>query len=235
MTQNRYKLQAKGKERAELLIYGDIGTDVNAEESVDAKTVVKELSILKDRPIDVRINSIGGSVADGVAIHSALMRHGAPVNTYIDGVAYSIASLIAQAGRKRYMAENAMLMAHAPWADRVSGNAGRLRDIADQLDKTSESMVAAYIRPGGPNREKVIEWLYAKDSNHFFTAQEAKKEGLIDDITDGVNILAALRELEPRAIETEDLTVALGMIEEKLTQQPAAAGSTQEVLMDPKR
>ena len=94
---NRYSLQAKGASRAELRIYGDIGQAWDAEESNDAKSVVESLQKLSG-PIDVRINSFGGSVADGLAIFNALRRHQGSVTTHIDGVAYSIASLIAMAG-----------------------------------------------------------------------------------------------------------------------------------------
>ncbi|KAK0329192.1 hypothetical protein LTR94_037805, partial [Friedmanniomyces endolithicus] len=76
--------------------------------------------------LTVRINSYGGSVTDGIAIHNALKRHKATVTTVVDGIAASIASLIAMAGDTVEMAENAQIMIHAPWGWN-SGNSAAMR------------------------------------------------------------------------------------------------------------
>jgi ATP-dependent protease ClpP protease subunit len=125
-----YRINAKG-ERAELRIYGDIGESWDSEESNDAHTLAEKLDGLAG-PLDVRINSFGGSVADGLAIYNALSRYAGRVTAHIDGVAYSIASLIAMAGAEIRMASNAMLMVHAPWGMTV-GNAPEMREMADIL------------------------------------------------------------------------------------------------------
>ena len=69
-----YDVRARADGGAELLIYGDIGQSWDAEESNDAKTVVEKLQEMSG-DLDIRINSYGGSVADGVAIFNALRRH----------------------------------------------------------------------------------------------------------------------------------------------------------------
>ena len=99
---------------AEVFIYGDIGESYWAE-TVTAADFVKEIAALDVDQITVRINSVGGSVPDGLAIYNAIRRHKAQVTTAIDGMALSIASLIAMAGDTVEMADNAMLMIHAPW------------------------------------------------------------------------------------------------------------------------
>ncbi len=191
---SRYEIRAKGPARAELRIYGDIGQSWDAEESNDAKTVVEALGQLRG-DLDVRINSFGGSVADGLAIFNALRRYSGAVSTHIDGVAYSIASLIAMAGRSVAIAENAMLMVHAPWGAAI-GNAMELREMADILDKHAEAMLSSYLRDGGPDADTVRGWL-TDGQDHYFTAAEAVELGLADAISDAqptLQIAAMLRD-----------------------------------------
>src|SRR5690349_12923000 len=94
-----YTINAKaGDSRAEILIYDEIGPLNFWYPTVDAKSLVRELKDLDVEQIDVRINSPGGDVFDGHAIHNALERHPARVTTFVDGLAASIASVIALAG-----------------------------------------------------------------------------------------------------------------------------------------
>ncbi len=189
----RYEINAKGP-RAELRIYGDIGQSWDAEESNDAASVVKKLANMAT-DVDVRINSFGGSVADGLAIFNALRRHNGAVTTYIDGVAYSMASLIAMAGNEIKMASNALMMIHAPWGGAV-GNAADLREMADILDKHAEAMTGSYLREGGPDKATVSGWL-TDGEDHYFGAVDAADLGLVDTIIDPVeltDIAASLRD-----------------------------------------
>lgn len=189
---SKYAIKARG-DRAELMIYGDIGEDWWAEESNDAKTVVKKIAKLSG-PMDVRINSYGGVVADALAIYNALRRYKGEVTTYIDGIAYSAASMIAMAGENINMAANAMMMIHAPWGVAV-GNANELRVSAEILDKFSEAMVGSYTRGGEVDAGLVSDWL--QDGNdHYFSADEAVEAGLVDEVTDSIDIAAALRGVE---------------------------------------
>ena len=178
---------------AELRIYGDIGPDPWADESNDAKTVTAQLSGISG-PLTVRINSYGGAVADGLAIYNALRRHQGAVTVTVDGVAFSIASLIAMAGSVISMADNALMMVHAPWGGAV-GNAVELRNMADILDKYADAMAVAYTRIGGPAAETVRGWL-TDGQDHYFSAAEAIDLGLIDQIDQPAQLplAAALRD-----------------------------------------
>jgi len=195
---SRYQLvQAKaGPElRAELRIYGDIG-DWWDEESPDARSVVAELDQLAG-DVDVRINSFGGSVADGVAIYNALSRYSrGRVTTHIDGVAYSIASLIAMAGQRVVAASNSMLMIHAPWI-RISGNAVELRQAAEMLEKNASAMLSSYTRRAGVDAAQISAWL-TDGADHYLTAAEALQAGLIDAVSGSIELdtrmAASLRE-----------------------------------------
>lgn len=171
---------------AELWIYGDIGESWWAEESITAKSVVDKLAGLGSLPVVARINSFGGSVADGLAIHNALKRHPAGVTVKIDGIAASCASLIAMAGQEIEAADNAMLMVHAPWGMSI-GNAVDHRQAADVLDKFAEAMLTAYEPRAG---EVARAWL-TDGQDHWFTASEALDAGLVDKTTDALPIAAA--------------------------------------------
>ncbi len=188
---SRYEILSKGGQ-AELQIYGDIG-GWDEEQSVEAKSIVETLGNLQG-PLDVRINSFGGSVADGVAIYNALRRHDGEVTTHIDGVAYSIASLIAMAGNKVSMASNALMMIHAPWGMMV-GNAPELREQAEILDKYAEAQINCYTREGGPDRDTVRGWL-TDGEDHYFSALDAVELGLVDEVAESgelTQIAASLR------------------------------------------
>lgn len=187
---NWYRLQAKAGQQATLYIYGDIGNSWD-EESVTAARLVKDLAELDENVrLEVRINSFGGSVSDGLAIFNALLRHQGEVTTYNDGVALSIASLILQGGNERHAAANAQVMVHAPWGGAI-GNARDMRKMAEVLDGFADSMADAYTRKDGLSRDEVLALL--KDGkDHWYSAQEALAVGLIDAIDEPTRIAASV-------------------------------------------
>lgn len=168
----------------ELLIYGDIG-DSWWGESVTAQSVAQQLNDLPDTvaTINVRINSYGGSVADGLAIYNALKRHKAAKAVTVDGVAMSSASLIAMAGDTVSMPPTSLLMIHAPWGG-LYGNAKEMRQYADVLDTFSESMADAYVKKSGKSRDDVLA-LLTDGEDHYYTGDEAVAEGFADAIDSG--------------------------------------------------
>lgn len=187
-----YRIKAQANQSAEVLIYGDIGENWWGD-SVIAKEFIQEINALDVSSMAVRINSFGGSVSDGVAIFNALRRHKATVTTSIDGAAYSIASLIAMAGDIVEMAENAMLMVHAPWTG-LYGNAVDLRDAADMLDKMAEAMMSSYNRGGrGPSLAD-IEALLKDGADHWYTAAEAQAMGFVDEVVAAMPMAAAFKQ-----------------------------------------
>lgn len=182
-----YEIKAKGNKAAEINIYGDIGESWWGE-SITAKSFVTDLAALDVETLTVRINSYGGSVSDGIAIYNAIKRHKASTTVAIDGVAVSIASLIAMAGDTVEMADNALMMIHAPWAS-TSGNAADLREAADVLDKYATAMSSSYVDKTGKTVEAVMGWL-TDGIDHWFTAAEAKAEGLVSTVTAALPVSA---------------------------------------------
>jgi len=167
---------------AEVLIYDEIGAH-----GVSAKGFLAELGALPDdAPIDLRLNSPGGSVFDAVAIHNALKRHEGTVTVWIDGIAASAASYIAMAGDEIVMPENAFLMIHDP-AGLVMGTAADMRDMAGTLDKIGAGMTRGYAaRSGKPEDE--IAALMATET--WFDAADALEAGLATRLAEPVRIAA---------------------------------------------
>jgi ATP-dependent protease ClpP protease subunit len=174
-----FRAQARG---TEIVIYDEIGTF-----GIPAKAFLDELKALGSVPeLTVRINSPGGSVFDGVAIYNALKRHDAAITVWIDGIAASIASMIAMAGDEVVMPENAMLVLHDP-SGLVAGTAEDMRATADALDKMATAMVAAYRDKSGAG-DAEIEALMAAET--WLSADEAVELGLADRVEAPVRMAA---------------------------------------------
>ncbi len=175
----------------DLLIYGCIGDIWWDEESTTARSVVDALADFSGSAINVRINSNGGSVSDGFAIHNELRRHakrGAAINVSIDGVACSIASLIACAGDTVTMPGNALMMLHAPWGSLyIDGNAKDIREVSEEfaglLDVMGKAMAQSYARKAGASADDFVA-MWATGKDHWYSAVEAKAAGLCDVVDD---------------------------------------------------
>lgn len=168
---------AAGGGEYDLMVHGDIGESMWGE-SVSAKSVVSQLNKLgsSTKQINIRINSFGGSVADGLAIYNALRNSKAKKIAVIDGVAISAGSLIAMAGDEIHAPKSALMMIHGPWTV-AQGNAAEMRKNADVLDKWAEAMTSAYVRKTG-KAESEIQSLLKDGQDHWFTAEEALVAGL---------------------------------------------------------
>lgn len=174
---------------AELLIYGDIGESWS-EQSVLARDVVLQLGALPPSvtTIHVRINSIGGSVADGLAIYNALVSHPATVTVTVDGVAASVASLIAMAGSEVRMHPSSLLMVHAPWGAFL-GNAAEMVQFLEVLNTWAAAMAKAYAAKSRKPEAECLA-LLADGDDHWFTAETAIAEGFADTLIESADMAA---------------------------------------------
>ncbi len=181
---NLLEVRAAGKDEAELLVYGTIGESWWSDNSTSAKSVVDALNALpkSTKTLTVRINSFGGSVADGLAIFNSLKALPARKVVKIDGVAMSIASLIAMAGDDVQIPKTALFMVHAPWSG-GGGNAKQMREAADVLDKFAEAMISAYVGKTGKTEDE-IRALLTDGEDHFYTGAETVAAGFADTLLD---------------------------------------------------
>ena len=176
-------------DKAEIWIYEQIGEDFWTGGGVTAKNFQKELAGIKASQIDLHINSPGGEVFDGITIYNLIKQHPANVTAHIDGLAASIASVIALAGDTVIMAENALFMIHNPWGFAM-GDATEMRKTADLLDKIGGSLVAAYASKSGKPDDEISALM---DSETWMTAQEAKDAGFIDEISEQMDLAACAK------------------------------------------
>ena len=183
-----YTVDALSGAHAEIWIYEEIGSDFWGE-GLTAKKFVEELAALDVEHIALHINSPGGSVFDGQAIYNALVRHPASVTTYIDGVAASIASVVALAGDTVEMAANALFMIHDPWGA-TAGTAADMRTMAGLLDKITGTMLDVYEAKSALDRADIAA---AMSAETWYTAAEAQAAGYADSIGTPVQVAALSR------------------------------------------
>lgn len=182
-----YEIRAEaGADHAEVFIYDQIGEGWFTE-GVTAKRFAQELAALKVSSIDLRLNSPGGSVFDGTAIANAIERHPATVTAHVDGLAASIASVIALAADKVVMAANALFMIHEPrggaWGTRED-----MQKMADVLAKVTDVMVGVYGRRSALTDEEIRAAMAAET---WYTAEEALEVGFADEVTEPTQAAAA--------------------------------------------
>ena len=184
--QNRIIMSAD-KKRAEVLIYDVIG-DSWFMDGVSAKGFAEAVSALGDVPvIDVRINSPGGDVFQGLAIYNTLNSHGAKINVFIDGVAASMASIIAMAGDEIDIAENALFMIHNPRAF-AAGDAEAMLAMATRLEQITAIGVDIYAARTKQEPE-AIRSAMAKET--WYSAKDALAAGFATKISPNKQITAS--------------------------------------------
>lgn len=162
---------------ATILLYGDI-----MEGSVDCARVVAELSELEKiyNRIEVRINSKGGDVYNGMAIYNALRNSKANITIFVDGVAASMAAIIALCGKPLYMSPYAKLMLHSVSVF-AHGKISEIRTLADEMENLQNSLANMIADRCGMKPED-ISAKYFDEKDHWITAQEAVQMKLADDI-----------------------------------------------------
>lgn len=181
-------MEVNNNDELDIYIYDQIGDYWG--DSYSAKDLLEDIKAESFNKINLYINSPGGDVFDGVAIYNILQRvksdKNIKVDVHIDGMAASIASIIAMVGDKIYMPANSMIMIHNPWTY-TTGNAIELRKTAEELDKICDSMKTIYLKRFNQTDEKLTELL---DSETWLTADEALEYGLCDEVLEEVKMVA---------------------------------------------
>ena len=193
-----YKIEAKAEsDAAEILIYDIVGWPF-----IEADTFVRDLSTISAKTITVRINSPGGDVFDGTAIFNALKNHPARIVTRIEGLAASIASIIALAGDEVQAHANTMFMIHNSWAVGI-GDQHALRETADILAKIDSNILDVYYAKTGHGKKELKQMM---NDETWFTAKEAEERGFVDTIIETQASAQARFDLSMFANVPEDMT-----------------------------
>ena len=184
--QSWYSIKAKANDTAEISIYDEIGFW-----GVSAASFAQDLKDCGNnlKQINLHIHSPGGDVFDGIAIYNLLKNHPANVTVYIDGLAASMASVIAMAGNEVIMPENAMMMIHKPWGIQ-GGDAEDMRKYADLLDKVENTLIPAYASKTGKTPEELAEMLTAET---WLNGKECVEQGFADKLAEPLVAMASIK------------------------------------------
>ena len=175
-------------ERATVYLYGTIGYDWwGDDDSNTAKTFSQQLDAMGGKPLDIRIDSVGGDVYEAFAIASAIQRYEGETTAHIDGLAASAASYIAVMADRVVMSDFAQFMIHNAWVS-MSGNAAELMDMAAQLDSLDGTIAGIIAARSGMELEDVRG---AMGAETWYSAQEAVEAGLADDVVKTEKRMAA--------------------------------------------
>ena len=187
---------------ADLCFFGDINSESLGEwqkyypEDKAPKDVQDFLDQLEDvSKINVHINSGGGSVFGGIAIYNILKRYDAEITVYVEGLAASIASVIAMAGDKIIIPENAQMMIHKP-SSITWGNADDMRKEADILDGCQKVILNTYMQHAkeGVTAEEIDSlinaetWKNGKEWQEFFDKYNHLPDKLKEQPQQQINI-----------------------------------------------
>ncbi|WP_417448705.1 ClpP-like prohead protease/major capsid protein fusion protein [Klebsiella michiganensis] len=180
-----FRMQARADNEAEIYIYDEIGYW-----GVTARQFVNDLKALGDiTHINLHINSPGGDVFDGIAIFNALKHHGAAITVHIDGLAASMASVIAMVGNPVIMPENTMMMIHKPWGF-AGGDANDMRDYAELLDKVESVLIPAYAAKTGKSSDEIAAML---EDETWMDGSECVELGFADQVTPSLQAMACIQ------------------------------------------
>lgn len=164
---------AADPDEAEVMLYDEIGGWWGA----TADDFIRDLRAISSPKVRVRVNSPGGSVFEGVAIANALRGLSADVTIQVDGIAASIASVIAMAGDRVVMMPNTTLMIHDA-SGVCMGNASDMAEMEELLDLISDNIADAYAARAGGTRD---EWRARMRSETWYLPEDAVEAGLADE------------------------------------------------------
>jgi ATP-dependent Clp protease protease subunit len=164
----------------EITIFDEIGYDSYS----IFNTQLEALGPVKN--INLRINSPGGNVFDGLAIYNTLKNHAATVTARVEGIAASAASLIAMAADKIVMPENSFMLIHEP-SGLTYGTADDHASMAADLQKMADKFAGIY---AGRTRSSLAAVKALMKQDCLMTAGEAKAAGYCDEVAGGARMVA---------------------------------------------
>lgn len=203
-------------EKAELHFYGEIVCD-EWEKWSDLDTCPEDVlnylsKIENSKELDIYINSGGGSVFAGLGIYNILKRHKGRKTVYVDGLAGSIASIIAMVGDEIIVPSNSFIMIHKPLCG-VCGNANDMREMADTLDRIEEGLINTYKTKlkDNVNIETIKAmvnaetWLTGEEASKYFNITVTEANKMIAKVD--TNLLNSYKNV-PENLKTKDINIA---------------------------
>jgi ATP-dependent Clp protease protease subunit len=165
---------------------GDFDGHISADDFIDALNQ-------HTGDITIHLDSPGGSVTDGLAIHNAILNYDGKIDIHIDTLCASISTVIACAATgKVFMNSNGKYMIHRAWTVAM-GNAKDFRGMADIMEMMDKDIAETYVAKAGGEAE---DWLALMDKETWFDAESALQAGLIDEI---IEMKKKYKDEEPKA------------------------------------
>jgi len=184
-----FAIEAKAADAAEISIFDEIGGwGISVAQFKEAFDLVRD-----KKEITVYINSPGGSVTEGMALYNILASARSKLTVEVIGLAASIASIVALAGKELVMDEGTYFMIHNPWTI-TWGEADELRKTADVLDKMRGELINIYAARSGLSADEIGKMM---DDETWLTADEARDMGFASSVQ---------RTTKAAALSTFDLT-----------------------------
>lgn len=214
MNKDKYGfIQAKINDKVGVIeIYGEIADEKWYKEDVTPIEISEKLKGFEDcSDIHLRINSYGGSVFAGQAIINMLDSYKAKKTAYIDGIAASMASVIAASCDEIIMPDNALMMVHKP-STLLIGNASDMRKTADMLDKAEQTLIAVYMRHFKGTEDELRNLL---EKETWLTANEALQYGLITGKAEAVKLTASAKGIVLNSLEIDKNNIIYSKLKEK--------------------
>ena len=197
MNKNWHNIQGKATDNvADIYLFDEIGLY-----GITAQDFINDIKDLKDTPINLRINCIGGDVFDGMAIYNIIKKRNAKTTAYIEGIAASMGSVIALAADEVVMAENSLFMIHNAWGGAM-GEAEDMRKTASVLEKISGEIANIYQKKTRLLYDRIINMM---DEETWLNAKEAYELGFIDTISDSIKVAAKYDVSKFKNITTEQI------------------------------
>ena len=181
MNEKWYNIQNKAGSATDVYIFDEIGMW-----GITAQNFISDIKDLKDTPINLRINSLGGDVFDGLAIYNIIKKRTAKTTVYIEGIAASIATIIALGADEVVMSENSLFMIHNA-SGGAMGESKDLQKTAEVLDKITRQLAEVYEAKTGMSQEAIQDMM---DEETWLNAQEAFDLGFVDTISDAIKVAA---------------------------------------------
>ena len=187
----------QNEKTAEILLYGNIDACKNP----DSNNFINDFKKLETNHnlIKVRLNSGGGDVFSGISIYNTLKNSTAEIHVYIDGLAASMASIIALAGSKIFMSRFAQLMIHRV-SGSANGDADKLRETATLMDNLETSLLEIYATKTGKEATVIQDSWMQRGKDSWFNATEAIKNKLVDEVFDGLIKKSPKKNTDPQAV-----------------------------------
>jgi ATP-dependent Clp endopeptidase proteolytic subunit ClpP len=173
-------------------IHSDIGYG-----GINAAEFSAQLDTIRSSTIHISINSNGGDVATGFAIYNMLARKKAHKIVTIEGLAASMASVIAMAGDQIVMPSNAMMMIHNPWGS-IAGGAEQIESFSEALRRMQANIVETYRKRTKLPADKIQAMM---DAETWLTASEAVELGFADEVEGAMDMAANVRDMDLRAFK----------------------------------